>query len=635
MQVGNTVTIATPSPHSLQPGDIVTISGVATPAYNGTFTITSVPVSRSFTYEHTVSGLPVSGGGTVTPAVPGISSSGTTATVRTTIPHNRSVGDLITIVFPDVPPLNAYNGTYAITAVPTSRTFQFTTATAGLPSGGGGSSTYFSPFRFRIGGNTSVFVGGSSQAYNNANLANAINGIAGFPGRPASPALRPPGSRSPTRRLGGCGRPEHRARRPQLRGCFASVQETNHGGAFDSFRLNYNGTLSAPIVNGTNYTPRRFSSRAGSVEVQTVSLTGYDTDGDSYTLNYEGADTVPITRGQNNTAPGIAAALQGGNEQQQVTLTGFNAATAAHSFQVQIGGNNSAVLGNGGLAISNANVAAAVNAIPGFAGTVTSAGAGNGGFTLTFGGPSANTDVPAISIVNLGCAPACSSALRETVKGTPPVAGWPAGGAVTVGTVSDSGYTLTFGSTHQGTDVPQVTVTNGSGATGTTAETVKGTSGIVPPRTSATVAGFGGGTFNNTGFQVIYGGTLANTNNPVTLTLSELTGTATSFTGETDKGGAVDNGGTITAPATPGRPSRFRTVSRSRSGLRSPSPAVRPTPRGTRSSTRGSRTTVAATPARRSCSTRSWTARCSRCSRSRRRSARPTRCNTTRRTRTT
>ena len=45
-------------------------------------------------------------------------------------------------------------------------------------------------------------------------------------------------------------------------------------------------------------------------------------------------------------------ALQGGNEQQQVTLTGFNAAT--QSFQIQIGGNTSAVLGAGGLAISNA-----------------------------------------------------------------------------------------------------------------------------------------------------------------------------------------------------------------------------------------------------------------------------------------
>jgi hypothetical protein len=539
MQVGNTVTIFTPNPHSLQPGDVVTISGVAETGYNGTFTITSVPVSRSFTYEHSVTGLPVSGGGTVTPAVPGASAVGTTATIRTTIPHNRSVGDFVTITTG-----GGFAGTFPITAVPTPRTFQYQLLAAPTTNpNGGGSSTYSSPFRIRIGGSTSGVIGGNSLPYNDANLTAAVAALS--PGATVTGAATTGFNINYT---GGVDVPNAELVDLSCGGCFASVQETNHGGAFDSFRLNYNGTLSAPIVNGTNYTLEAVQlALQGASEVQTVSLTGYDTDGDSYTLNYEGTDTVPITRGQNNTAAGIAAALQGGNEQQQVTLTGFNAATAGHSFQVQIGGNNSAVLGNGGLALNNANVAAAVNAIPGFAGTVTSAGAGNGGFTLTFGGPSANTDVPAISIVNLACAPACSSALRETVKGTPPVAGWPAGGTVTVGTVSDTGYTLTFGSTHQGTDVPQVTVTNGSGVTGTTAETVKGTSGIVPPRTSAIVAGFGGGTFNNTGFQVSYGGGLANTNNPVTLTLSELTDNATSFTGETDKGGAVDNGGTITA----------------------------------------------------------------------------------------
>src|SRR5204863_1244443 len=103
-----------------------------------------------------------------------------------------------------------------------------------------------------------------------------------------------------------------------------------------------------------------------------------------YTLSYKGNATVPLVRGENNTAAGIANALQGGNEQQQVALTGFNGAT--QSFQVQIGGNTSAVIGQGGVPVTNGSIAAAVNAIPGFAGTVSSAGAGNTGFTLTFGG---------------------------------------------------------------------------------------------------------------------------------------------------------------------------------------------------------------------------------------------------------
>src|SRR6185295_10925588 len=43
-------------------------------------------------------------------------------------------------------------------------------------------------------------------------------------------------------------------------GCFASVEETNHGGTNDSFTLNYNGNVSVPIVNGTNYTTAGISA---------------------------------------------------------------------------------------------------------------------------------------------------------------------------------------------------------------------------------------------------------------------------------------------------------------------------------------------------------------------------------------
>ena len=88
---------------------------------------------------------------------------------------------------------------------------------------------------------------------------------------------------------------------------------------------------------------------------------------------------MPIVRGQNNTAAGILNAIAGGNEQQAVTLGGFNATT--QSFQVAVDGINSAVLGLGGLALTNANLATAINGIAGFAGTVTATGAGNTGFT--------------------------------------------------------------------------------------------------------------------------------------------------------------------------------------------------------------------------------------------------------------
>ena len=203
------------------------------------------------------------------------------------------------------------------------------------------------------------------------------------------------------------------------------------------------------------------SDRPAINEVQTASLRGFDGT-DSFTLSFRGQDEQPDrprhqlhARGHPAGAPGrdrgadgragrlrrrrrlVHAQLQGqrhgpdrarpeqhggrhrqrppgGNEQQQVTLTGFNAAT--QSFQVQIGGNNSAVLGAGGLAVSNANVAAAVNAIPGFAGTVTVGRRRQRRLHArrSAARPRASTSRRS-SIVN--CTGTCTTAVRENAKG--------------------------------------------------------------------------------------------------------------------------------------------------------------------------------------------------------------------------
>jgi hypothetical protein len=252
---GNTVTIATGAAgptHTLQPGDVVTISGVAVAGYNGTFTVTSVPSTRSFTYTNPISGLARSGGGTITLAVPGLRESGNTVTVSTAAAHGRSVGDIVVITGAG----NAgYNGTFTITSVPTPRTFTYTDPTAGLPSSGGGTSTYSSPFQVQIGGNNSAVIGGTSQAYTATNVQNAINAIAGFSGTVTVSGLASTGF---TMSYGGASAgidvPNAALVNLSCGGCFGSVEETNHGGANDSFTLSYNGSTSAPIVNGVNYT---------------------------------------------------------------------------------------------------------------------------------------------------------------------------------------------------------------------------------------------------------------------------------------------------------------------------------------------------------------------------------------------
>ena len=248
---GTTVTIATSAAHRLQVGDTVTVTGVAVAGYNGTFTVTAVPSTRSFQYTNAVTGLPVSGSGTATPAIAGASSSGTTATIKTAAPHNRAVGDMITISGVNQ---SGYNGTFAITAVPSPTTFQYTIASQ-QPNGGGGTATYFSPFQVRINGNDSAVVGGSGLPYNNANLTAAINAISGFPGTVAVSGAAAPGfTIAYSGASAGLDVSNVEIVNLSCGGCSSSVQETNHGAGFDSFRLNYDGNVSGVITNGTNYT---------------------------------------------------------------------------------------------------------------------------------------------------------------------------------------------------------------------------------------------------------------------------------------------------------------------------------------------------------------------------------------------
>ena len=319
-------------------------------------------------------------------------------------------------------------------------------------------------------------------------------------------------------------------------------------GGTDSVTLTYGGTTIGPFVRGTNYTQADLQATLSGNEVQKVVLDGYDANGDSYTLTFKGASSHPIVRGQNNTAAGIANAIVGGNEQQQVTLANFNGTT--QSFQISIGGNTSTVLGQGGAAVSNANVAAAINAIAGFAGGATVTGAGNTGFSVTFAGASAATDIPAISIVN--CTGTCTSTVRENAKGGAALSTWPAGATLTVGTVTDSGYSLLLaGAPFTGVDADPFTVTNATGATGSVLESVKGGSalkggvGKLGAGATGTVSGFGGGTFDDTGFQVTFGGTLANVDQaPLGLTVDGGTG----FVGETARGGPIQNKGFTVTP---------------------------------------------------------------------------------------
>jgi hypothetical protein len=314
-----------------------------------------------------------------------------------------------------------------------------------------------------------------------------------------------------------------------------------------SYTLTFNGQTTAPFVRGTNHTAAAITTALnGPSEVQTVSLTDYDANGDSYRLSVNGNQTTPIVRGQNDTAAGIANAIQGGNEIQTVAFTNFNGATAGNTFRIKIGDRMSGPLGfatalGDATPVTSQNVSDEINAVFGFPGTVTvAAGAGNGGFTATFGGASAGKDVAPIEIVFGDCATSgtpCTYTNRENAKGGLPMAGWPTSGTpatVAVGALSDAGYTLTFGGGGlQGSDVAPFAVTDGTGgASGSVAETVKGAQGLLPVGTVATA-----GTVADTGYTLTFGGSQTKTDlGPLTVTNGSagVTGTVR----ETVKGSA-------------------------------------------------------------------------------------------------
>ena len=239
---------------------------------------------------------------------------------------------------------------------------------------------------------------------------------------------------------------------------------------------------------------------------------------------------------------------------------------------MRIGGNDSAVIGGNGAAYTNANLTAAINAIPGFAGTATVTGAASTGFTVTYTGASAGTDVP-----NLAVRQPQLRRLLRLGRGDEPRR-------------RERLVHARLQRQHLGPDRQRHELHGGRDP--------GGADPILPAGATATVAGFGGGAFNNTGFQVTFSGTSPPRTSRSPSRCTSFSAGASGFVGETDKGGAVDNkGGTVT-------PTGERIPVGDRAGeytipLRTPFALTgRATdPDGDPLSTAGSRTTAAARPA--------------------------------------
>ncbi len=170
----NVVTITTTMAHGLSAGQTVVIAGVGDSSFNGTFTISTVPSTTTFTYAQTGTNA-TSGGGTVSagtvkwfvnnveggnPASGTISTLGlytapsttpppattvnitstgavranNVVTITTTAAHNLVIGQVATISgVTDA----SFNGTFTIASVPSTTTFTFSQVGSNASSGNG------------------------------------------------------------------------------------------------------------------------------------------------------------------------------------------------------------------------------------------------------------------------------------------------------------------------------------------------------------------------------------------------------------------------------------------------------------------------------------------------------------------
>jgi hypothetical protein len=115
----NVATLTTRAAHNYLVGDSVVVAGVDA-TFNGTYTITTIPTSTTFTYAKTNANVASARIGDQTFTINNKALTSNVATLTTSATHPYLVGESVTVTGVD----STFNGTYAITAV-TSTTFSY------------------------------------------------------------------------------------------------------------------------------------------------------------------------------------------------------------------------------------------------------------------------------------------------------------------------------------------------------------------------------------------------------------------------------------------------------------------------------------------------------------------------------
>ncbi len=137
----NVVTITTVAAHAFAISQSVTISGASDSTFNGTFSITSVPTTTSFTYAQTGSNASSSGGTATSGSNSATIATTSVVTIVTSTAHGFIVGQSVTIAGVSD---TSFNGTFTIASVPAAATFTYAQNGPNATSGGG-TATSLSP----------------------------------------------------------------------------------------------------------------------------------------------------------------------------------------------------------------------------------------------------------------------------------------------------------------------------------------------------------------------------------------------------------------------------------------------------------------------------------------------------------
>ena len=302
-----------------------------------------------------------------------------------------------------------------------------------------------------------------------------------------------------------------------------------------------------PVRRAARTTPRPTIQGAlqGASEVQTVALTGYDTNGDSYRLTLQGrAEHADRPRPEQHRRRHPERPRTAATSSRRSTFTGFNTTTG--SFKVRINGQTSGVIGAGGLGLQQRQHRAPRSTrILGFAGTATVTGAAATGFTRHVQRRARPT--PTSRRSRSSTARRTTAAVRETAKGGAALVEL-AGGRHGRGRHRHRRglHAAVRRHARQGSDVDPVSIADAVGVDGHGHRDRQGQRrASSPPARPPPSPASSAARSTTQGFQVSFGGTLAGVDVP---SLSITPTGATGFVGETNHGGPPTNQGFTITP---------------------------------------------------------------------------------------